>query len=62
MPGGRWAGSSFRIFELSWAEAEGTRNSLGIQAAVVGAAFVIFIVPLQMFGKDLRVRQGKVKF
>ena len=49
-------------FEITWAEAEGTQKSLGIQAAVVGAAFLIFIVPLQVFGKDLRMRQGKVEF
>lgn len=49
-------------FEVTWATAEGTQESLGIQAAVVGAAFLIFIIPLQVFGKDLRVRQGKVEF
>lgn len=49
-------------FEIAWAAAEGTQKSLGIQAAVVGAAFFIFIIPLQVFGKDLRVRQGKVGF
>lgn len=49
-------------FEITWAEAEGTEQSLGIQAAVVGAAFLIFIVPLQVFGKVLRMRQGKVEF
>ena len=48
--------------EIAWAKAEGTQKSLGIQAAVVGAAFLIFIVPLQVFGKDLRTRQGKVEF
>ena len=49
-------------FEIVWARAEGTQNSLGIQAAIVAAAFLFCIVPLQIFGKSLRMRQGKVKF
>ncbi len=49
-------------FEITWAEAEGTQKSLGTQAAVVGAALLVFIIPLQVFGRDLRMRQGKVKF
>lgn len=49
-------------FEITWADAEGTQKNLGLQAAVVGAAFFIFIIPLQAFGKDLRTRQGKVEF
>ena len=49
-------------FEITWADAEGTQKSLGIQPAVVGAAFLVCIIPLQAFGKDLRIRQGKVEF
>ena len=55
------SGFIISYFEITWAEAEGTQRSLGIQAAVVGAAFLIFIIPLQVFGKDLRMRQGKVE-
>lgn len=43
-------------FEIAWADAEGTQRSLGSQAAVVGAAFLIFVIPLQAFGKGLRIR------
>lgn len=49
-------------FEIEWAAAEGTAESLGIQAAVVAAAVFVFVVPLQVWGKMMRVAQGKVKF
>ena len=61
MLGGRLAGSLFRISKSLGRKTEGTQKSLGIQAAVVGAAFLIFIVPFHIFGSDLRVKQGKVK-
>ena len=48
-------------FEIKWAEKEGTERSLGIQAAVVGAAVVVFVLPLQIWGKKMRVWQGKIE-
>ncbi|KAL8949503.1 MAG: hypothetical protein Q9222_004393 [Ikaeria aurantiellina] len=47
-------------FEVEWAEREGTQRSLGVQAAIVGAAVVVFVVPLQVWGRRMRERQGKV--
>jgi len=32
--------------ELTWADAEGSQKSLGIQAATVAAAYLICIIPL----------------
>lgn len=49
-------------FEIEWATAEGTAKSLGIQAAVVAAAVLVFVVPLQVWGKRMRVGQGSIKF
>ena len=49
-------------FEIEWADAEGTQKSLGLQAAIVGAAFLIFVIPLQVWGKSLRLRQGAIEF
>ena len=48
-------------FEIKWAEKEGTERSLGIQAAIVGAAVVVFVLPLQIWGKKMRVWQGKIE-
>lgn len=48
-------------FEINWAEKEGTERSLGIQAAVVGAAVVMFVLPLQVWGKKMRIWQGKIE-
>lgn len=47
-------------FEVKWAEKEGTQKSLGIQAAVVAGAVLVFVVPLQVWGKHVRERQGRV--
>ena len=59
---GRMAGEFiFSDFETTWAEAEGKQKSLGIQAAVVGAAFLVFIVPFQILGKNLKLR-GREKW
>ena len=49
-------------FEIEWAVAEGTAKSLGIQAAVAVAAVLVFVVPLQIWGKRIRARQGKFGF
>ena len=47
-------------FEIKWAEEEGTEKSLGIQAAVVAIAVCVFVMPLQIWGRRLRERQGKI--
>ena len=47
-------------FEIVWAESAGTQTSLGIQAAIVAAAFLIFIIPLQIWGRAMRIAQGVI--
>lgn len=48
-------------FQVTWANAQGTKVSFGIQAAICVAAFLI-IVALQFVGKSLRLRSGPLKF
>ena len=48
-------------FETTWAEAEGMQIRLGIQAAVVGAAFLVTIVPLLILGDGVRGRGKTIR-
>jgi MFS family permease len=48
-------------FQVTWAEAQGTKLSFGIQAAVCAGAFV-FILVLLKWGKAMRVRAGPLNF
>lgn len=48
-------------FQVTWAEAQGAKVSFGIQAAIVGAAFIIILV-LMKFGKKMRVASGPLNF
>lgn len=48
-------------FQVTWADAQGTRVSFGIQAAIVAAAFGIILV-LMAFGKRIRVWSGPLGF
>lgn len=48
-------------FQVRWADAQGTRVSFGIQAAICGAAFVIILF-LMVYGKRLRVWAGPLHF
>jgi hypothetical protein len=48
-------------FQVTWANAEGTKVSFGTQAGICGFAFLL-IVLLQVFGKRLRVKAGPLKF
>ena len=38
---------------IKWAECDGMEQSLGIQAAMVAAAFVVFTMLLLMKGKEM---------
>ena len=49
------------FFEIKWADAQGTQRALGIQAAVVVAAVLAFLLPLQFYGKRMRLAQGRIK-
>lgn len=48
-------------FQVTWAQAQGTKTSFGIQAAICAFAFFL-IVGLQLFGKKLRVKAGPLGF
>lgn len=48
-------------FQVTWAQAQGTKISFGVQAAVCAAAFLI-IVFVVLFGKKIRVKSGPLKF
>lgn len=48
-------------FQVRWAEAQGTRLSFGIQAAVCAAA-TLLIVALLLWGKAMRVWAGPLNF
>ena len=48
-------------YQVTWAKAQGTKTSFGIQAAICAFAFGI-IVFLQIFGKRLRVWAGPLNF
>ena len=48
-------------FEVDWILSMGTEKALAIQAAILAAAFG-FVIILQVFGKRMRVWQGKIEF
>jgi hypothetical protein len=48
-------------FQVTWAEAQGTKLSFGIQAAVCAGAF-LFIIILLRWGKAMRVWAGPLNF
>ena len=48
-------------YQVTWAKAQGTKTSFGIQAAICAFAFGL-IVFLQIFGKRLRVWAGALDF
>lgn len=56
------AGFILGYIQLNWAASEGTQQEYGIQTAIMGGAFLFFIVPLTFFGKKLRHKQGALKF
>ncbi|KXT08942.1 hypothetical protein AC579_9529 [Pseudocercospora musae] len=48
-------------FQVDWANAMGTKKSLGIQAGICGAAFFV-VVFLQVYGERLRRFSGPLRF
>lgn len=48
-------------FQVSWANARGTEQSFGIQAAVCAAVFLV-IVAMQVWGKRMRRWSGPLRF
>ncbi|EME83536.1 uncharacterized protein MYCFIDRAFT_39163 [Pseudocercospora fijiensis CIRAD86] len=48
-------------FQVDWANAMGTKKSLGIQAGICGAAFFVVLF-LQVFGERIRRASGPLRF
>ena len=48
-------------FQVTWATAEGTKKSFGIQAGICAFAYCLIIV-MQLFGKKMRERAGPLRF
>ena len=48
-------------FQVTWAEASGTKRSMGIQASIVAAGLILIMI-LQVFGKKLRTWSGQPRF
>lgn len=56
------AGFILGYVQLNWAVASGPELEYGIQTAIMGAAFVIFIIPLTIFGGKVRRMQKPLNF
>lgn len=48
-------------FQVTWANSAGPKNSFGVQAGILAAAFGIVVV-LMVWGKQMRVRSGPLNF
>lgn len=48
-------------FQVTWAEAQGTKKSFGIQAAICFAAYLL-VVAMQIWGKKWREKSGPLRF
>ena len=48
-------------FQVSWANAMGTKKSFAIQAGICAVAFLMIVV-LQVYGKRLRTASGRLRF
>jgi len=48
-------------FQVTWANAMGTKKSFGIQAAICAGAFLM-VIALQVYGKRLRTASGSLNF
>lgn len=48
-------------FQVTWANAQGTRKSFGVQAAICFAAYLIILV-MQVYGGRMRAWAGPLKF
>lgn len=49
-------------FQITWANAMGTKKSFGIQAAICLAVFLFIIIPLQLAGRTIRKWCGPLHF
>lgn len=56
------AGFCVGYIQMNWATAVGVEMEYGVQTAIMGAAFVVFVVPLTLMGGKLRKIQGPLKF
>ncbi|KAK5076937.1 hypothetical protein LTR64_005583 [Lithohypha guttulata] len=56
------AGFAIGYFQIHWAHTSGPELEYGIQTAIMGAAFVLLVVPLTFFGSKIRGMQAPLKF
>ena len=56
-----WAGFMATFVQIEWVTRIGVAKALGIQAAITFAS-IFLIVFLQLYGKNLRQRQGRMTF
>lgn len=56
------AGFVVGYIQLNWATSAGVEKEYGIQTAIMGGAFVLFVIPLTVMGSRLRKIQGPLKF
>lgn len=56
------AGFVVGYFHLTWASSVGPELEYGCQTAIMAASFVIFVIPLTVFGAKIRKVQGPLNF
>ncbi|KAK5952314.1 hypothetical protein OHC33_006787 [Knufia fluminis] len=56
------AGFILGYVQINWAHSAGTEIEYGIQTAIMGGAFLVFVVPTTIFGSRIRKIQGPLKF
>lgn len=56
------AGFILGYVQLNWAAAQGPEIEYGIQTAIMGGAFLVFVVPMTFLGKKVRNSQGPLNF
>ena len=59
--GRTWGGFLAVYVEINWVKAAGTEKVCGIRAAITAAASLIILF-LQLYGKRIRLKQGKMDF
>lgn len=56
------SGFAAGYFHINWGVAMGVPLEYGIQTAIMGGAFLVFVVPLTVWGRRIRELQGHLKF
>jgi hypothetical protein len=56
------SGFAAGYFHINWGQDVGVELEYGIQTAMMAAAFLVFVVPLTIWGRRIRDWQGHLKF